>query len=287
MSGRGHGKFEEAPVVTSSPVTWVVEPDVFGERYRAFGAAIVAAGHERLVWDDLEVLSAGFPRPSHGVVVFHGSLGTAELVRRELPWRPGAYCRVEAFACSSWYPRAARWLLHRRWSLTTARDLLRDPEGVAGELADDEGRVFVRLDSPLKPFSGRVCRWDELSPRALDVGYRYDDLDLPVIVAPAREIDREWRFVIVDGEPVAASGYVAEGRAPSRGVDAPWEVAAEIAAAVPPPEPVYVMDLCRSSGEIRLVEWNPFSGADLYACDPDRVVAAVSSAASSARASEG
>ena len=98
-------------------------------RYRAFGAAIVAAGHERLVWDDLEVLSAGFPRPSHGVVVFHGSLGTAERVRRELPWRPGAYCRVEAFACSSWYPRAARWLLHRRWSLTTARDLLRDPEG--------------------------------------------------------------------------------------------------------------------------------------------------------------
>jgi hypothetical protein len=39
------------------------------------------------------------------------------------------------------------------------------------------------------------------------------------------------------------------------------------------------MDICEADGELRLLELNPFSGADLYACRLDDVVAAVSAAA--------
>jgi hypothetical protein len=51
------------------------------------------------------------------------------------------------------------------------------------------------------------------------------------------------------------------------------------------PEDVYVIDICEADGELRLLELNPFSGADLYACRGDDVVAAVSEAATRARSS--
>ena len=46
--------------------------------------------------------------------------------------------------------------------------------------------------------------------------------------------------------------------------------------ALPSPEDVYVLDLCECDQEIRLMELNPFSGADLYACDGPTIVDAIS-----------
>jgi hypothetical protein len=42
---------------------------------------------------------------------------------------------------------------------------------------------------------------------------------------------------------------------------------------------MYVLDVCDCDGALKLLELNPFSGADLYAADPDTVVRAVSAAA--------
>lgn len=42
-----------------------------------------------------------------------------------------------------------------------------------------------------------------------------------------------------------------------------------------PPEPIYVLDVCLSESGLKLLELNPFSGADLYACDADAVVRTV------------
>ena len=42
---------------------------------------------------------------------------------------------------------------------------------------------------------------------------------------------------------------------------------------------VYVMDVARTDGGYAVLELNPFSGADLYACDRARIVAAVATAA--------
>jgi hypothetical protein len=38
---------------------------------------------------------------------------------------------------------------------------------------------------------------------------------------------------------------------------------------------VFVLDLVETSAGVRLLELNPFSGADLYDCDRDRLVAAI------------
>ena len=88
---------------------------------------------------------------------------------------------------------------------------------------------------------------------------------------------QEWRFIIAKGEVVANSAYVAEGREAQSG-DVPSEallLAAEIGAKFDAPDPVYVLDLVETPVGWCLLELNPFSGADLYHCDFDAVVSAV------------
>ena len=247
---------------------WILEGGVFASGFD-LSAAARAAGHRVTVWDDGWWFDGAWPESRGQPVLFHGSLGNADRIRRELPWSPGAFCDTAAFACSAWYPRARRWLLHSEWIFSTVERLLAAPPEMAS--------YFVRPDSPLKPFSGRVLRRDQLSPAALDLGFYYDDPALPVVIAPVVPVSAEWRYVIVGGRVVAGSAYAAHGREalPDDPGGEPWRFAAALAAELDPPEAVYVADVCRSGGVLKLVELNPFSGADLYGCDPGAVVAAV------------
>jgi hypothetical protein len=61
---------------------------------------------------------------------------------------------------------------------------------------------------------------------------------------------------------------------------AAFELATEIAGGDYQPDPAWVLDICRTAtGDYRLLEIGGFSFADLYACDKNDVVAAVSAAA--------
>ena len=112
----------------------------------------------------------------------------------------------------------------------------------------------------------------------LDHGFYYEDETLPVIVAPVANVGREWRFVVVDRQVIAGSGYNAEARSPSAASEnsKARELAAEIACSMEPPSPVYVLDICEVDDKCRLLELNPFGGADLYDCAPQAIVRAVS-----------
>ena len=255
---------------------WVVETGVFDAAYHERMAQATSAVSHRLVrWDD-GWWDAGIP-DLDDPVVFHGSLGNAHAIRsRVRAFKPGAFCATHAFQCSVWYPRAEKWLLHRRYEILPAAQLVAAP-GRAFDQVGADHEAFIRPDSPLKPFAGRVLARNAVSLAALDHGFYYDDEQLPVVVAPLRSVGQEWRFVVVEREVVAGSGYRAEGRkavaqAPE---SAAWRFAAEIASEMEPPEPVYVLDVCETPEGLRLLELNPFSGADLYACDLDAVVAAV------------
>ncbi len=258
-------------------ITWVVERSAFSPAYSEFCATIERLGHRCQEWDDEWWHGSELPE-LQGPVLFHGSLGNADRIVRELQWTPGAFCRSQAFYCSQWYEQARQWLVHDRWRTSTVAELADSPREVAGDLAT-KGQVFVRPDSPLKPFSGRVCAVEDITLAALDFGFYYEDESTPVVVAPVQSIGREWRFVVVNREVIAGSGYLADGRTAVANLDAgPRQFAAQVAKEFEAPEAVYILDICEVDGDLRLVEINPFSGADLYACDPEAVVGAVSSA---------
>ena len=257
--------------------SWVIEPQVFPATYERFSSAICDAGHRVVEWSDDWWRSGNWPSLGTEPIVFHGSLGNAARIHTELFWQPGAFCNVAAFHCSQWYPVVARWLIHRRWHLTCADELVEHSGEILRHIGSPE-RFFVRPDSPLKPFAGRVLSREQLSLKALDHGFYYGDASLSVIIAPVREIGREWRYVVVMGGIVAGSAYEATRRQqrPDDPTGEPWKFAAHIAANIPAPDEVYVLDICEADGDLHLMELNPFSGADLYACDANSIVAAVS-----------
>ena len=138
--------------------------------------------------------------------------------------------------------------------------------------------MFVRPDSPLKPFAGRVLNVDDVTLDALDYGFYYDDATLPIVVAPVQSVGSEWRFVVVRSRVVAGSAYDPATRSALSDTPASeaWRLANVIASGLSPPDDVYVLDICVAGGGLRLLELNPFSGADLYACSATDVVTAVS-----------
>ena len=254
-------------------VVWICEAEIFGDDGNDIVAtAARALGSEVRPWRDDYWERESWPRLDERVVLFRGALDNA----KELPWSPGSLCSTERFHCSAYYPRAEPWLLQRPWRRTTVAELCAAQEEIAEEFRANE--LFVRPDSPLKPFAGRVVAMDTLTPETLDCGFYHDDDSLPVIVAPRRQVEAEWRFVVVEGAVVAGSAYQADGRRAAASVtpaDAPWRFAEEIAEGLEPPEAVYVLDVCRAERAFWLLELNPFSGADLYGCDGAAVVRAV------------
>lgn len=249
--------------------TWVIEHEVFPDGDEALASAVVEAGGRVVAWDDDWWASGRWPRLSGSAVVFHGSLGNADRVVRELPWTPGAFCSTDSFACSAWWPSAADQLVAPRHVLTTVADLVR-----LGPPADFGERVFVRPDGALKPFSGRVLARSDLTLASLDHGFYYDDDHLPVVVTPEVMIEAEWRFVVADGGVVAGSGYVPAGRVASSALSPThpaWLYAAEVCRRFRP-DPIFVLDVAQTARGLRVVELNPFSGADLYSCDRSAVV---------------
>jgi len=259
-------------------MTWVLERDVFVGG-GVIHAAALAAGHRLIDWSDRWLTDMSYPRLT-GAVLFHGSLGNADRIVREVVWMPGAYCQTSRFHCSAWYPAASQWLLHEQWEIHSASFFVENADAILDRLGAVDW-VFVRPDSPLKPFSGRLVRRGQISLSTLDYGFYYDDAEIPVVIAPMRQVLREWRYVVVGRKVVAGSGYVAEGRsATSDDPNGPaWRFAAEVAADLTPPDPVYILDVCETDKGLRLIELNPFSGADLYACNGHEIVQHVSEVA--------
>lgn len=265
--------------MSSSPLqaTWVLELEVLPELHAALAAAVKRAGHSVVAWSDDWWASGDWRTLGGRPVVFHGSLENAARIAAELPWRPGSYCKTEAFACSAWYEAAEPWLVHRKWWILPAVDLVSNRMAVLHAI-DSPASAFIRPDSPLKPFTGRVLPVGEITLAALDHGFYFEDEKIPVVAAPVQEIEREWRYVVVDRKVIAGSAYEASTRSAIADdpTGAPWAFAALVASRLEPPERVYVLDVCEAQGELRLLELNPFSGADLYGCRLDDVVEAVS-----------
>ncbi|KAL3913796.1 MAG: hypothetical protein SGILL_006352 [Bacillariaceae sp.] len=273
----------------ANQLTWILEKNCHYDDEKLpnpLEPAALEAGHEVARWkeQDWEWEPSRRPKIANGAI-FHGTLGVADALANgeKKDWFPSlvSFCNTEAFICSNYYPMVKNWLIHQKWHATTVAKFVENPEEAFNELGSSDA-VFVRPDSPLKAFSGRVLQRDEANLRKLDHGFYYDDENLPIIVAPICDIAKEeWRFVIVDGKVVAGSAYQADGRQgyadASDNMKKAWDLAEVIASEIQAPEDVYVIDIgeCKEGDKLHLLELGPFSGCDLYECDRAKIVEAV------------
>ncbi len=103
-----------------------------------------------------------------------------------------------------------------------------------------------------------------------------------VVVSSPKSIVTEWRFVVAKKTVIAGSEYNHSGVFALKADYDPaaYDLAVRIAASSYQPDPVWVIDICKTSaGEYRLLEIGGFSFADLYACDKAAIVRAVSQVA--------
>ncbi len=185
------------------------------------------------------------------------------------PIRPGSYARLENLSFHAFAAHIGDLLLNDDFHILPFGELLRRPPPLQN--------VFIRPDRVTKSFTGFCITPDrhsfELSCLEKAQGVGRDEL---VIVASAKSISLECRYVIADGRVVAGSTYGWDGFVPSAMTDPRCDaVAGEVARREWQADTVYTCDVALWEGTARVVELNSFSCAGLYACDTKAVAEAV------------
>ena len=216
-------------------ITWILERDMFSDHHDKLYDALSSIGISVIDWDDDWNVTNTYPNLEHQHVIFHGSLNNASMIKDKRLWNIGAFCNIENLKCTSWYYEASEWLIQTNWRITTVRELVENPTKCLDGIVTNE--FFVRPNSPLKPFSGRVLSKDNITLEALDFGFYYDNMDEEIIISELKDIVSK----------------------------------------ITAPDVAYVIDICETlDGHLKLLELNPFSGADLYNCDRKMIAAAMS-----------
>lgn len=210
-------------------------------------------------------------------VVFHGSIDFAKRLNRVVPWVPGTYCTFEDYACTKYYSSAGSWLLNEEYIMLPFGDLYRQQSFFADVF--DTDLVFIRPNASDKQFGGAVVDLFDYYNGIGSLEVNDVPQDFLCVVSKSREIDCEWRLVVVNDEIITGSRYqpTITNDLPDYVVETGYEILGDMK--YRPSDTAWTMDLCKSNGTIFLLEINSFSCAGLYSCDYGKVVKAVSSAA--------
>jgi len=227
-------------------------------------------------------------------VVFYGSINFGRKLLKT-SWVPGVYLNEKAYECTSYYPPLSDLLLHYDNFIMLPYGVLKDKKE---DLFNRFGsRIFIRPNSGTKEFTGFVTTEERFDDDVKLAGFYDVESDLLVLISSAKDLIREFRFVIVDGEVISGSKYRDWTGVPddyesasyvmrwSKHIDGlcddqkAWELA-KIAARRYNPDRAWTIDIASTqTGTYHVIEIGCFSCAGLYANDLEAIVEAVSKAA--------
>ena len=298
-----------------SKVKWLVEADVFDDNQDALIAAIKAQGLDYHILkyvpfdDDLVNRCAKIYKPED-CVIFWGSLNFGHKLRK-LPWVPGVYLNEKAFECTSYYPALHNELLHQKYVMMPYGDLMNNKNWIFSLFGNDPfamgTNLFIRPNSGVKEFTGFVCDYISFDDCVKLAAFYDVEPNLLCLISSAENISKEWRFVIVNGQPVSGSLY-RDWSSPEKIDDGfttkdyvlrnshekreyasvnenlkLWNYAEQIAK-IYEPDKCWTIDICETAEykyahEYKVLEIGCFSCAGMYANNMNDVVATVSKAA--------
>jgi hypothetical protein len=270
-------------------VHWLIDAEMFAHYRDDLLGAIRDQGHDAKLlqapsppfrWDDVGC-SYRDTFPKDVCVVSHGDIELVTRIHRDKRWTPGAFCTVENFHCSNYLCHFGQFWVNSDYVMLPFGELSRQRDFLFDSLGKDN-RLFIRPDSPLKLFTGQVATRDKFDADLEFMGFYEFPASELVIVSSPKTIEKEWRFVV-------ASGIVSAGCLYQTGTEQTYhpeydpvafDLASTIAAHCYQPDPVWIVDICKTSGnEYHLLEIGGFSFSDLYACNKTDVVSAVSEVA--------
>lgn len=267
---------------------WLLQTDIFEENLDILVEEIKRQGMECRIYDYQpfsycnDIIDEYYDEEC---VIVYGSLqfGAALNRNRDCTFIPGVYCKLDSFKCSYYYPFFGDTLLNHQYILLPYWDLLRRKDFIFDTLGR-KACVFVRPDSGFKNFTGNVIHkqnWEKDVPWLGD--YDVDSHTL-ILVAPYQPVDREWRFVVVDGKIVSGSQY--RNASGTKLVEAELDIAAYAQSAVDKAmsagfttDRAWCIDICETKESLHVLEIGCFSCAGLYVAPKEPIVREVSRAA--------
>ena len=212
-------------------------------------------------------------------VIIHGSIRLVRYLRRRTPWIPGAWCSFDNYKCSTYFAHWGKHLFNKTYTIVPVGELRRLESHLFSvfEIAKSPGQIFVRPNSGAKPFTGQVVQrkeWGEFCDMASEI---MEPHALVVVSSVKSDLSAEYRFVVADGQVIAATQYLEKGEPYSspRVNDYARALAVEIASGEFRPDPMYTIDIGEmwyNPCKAYLVETNSFSCAGLYACNPKPII---------------
>ena len=267
-------------------VKWLLEANVFDDEIDAIISAIDKQGLEYKIYTDTPSDPHGFLKlfDADDCVIFYGSLGLAQEVRRKAPWTPGVYCNLDRFNCAYYFPRLAQFLLNTPYMMLPFGELARRRDEIL-EYCGVDGKIFVRPNTGFKIFTGKVIDKDTWTKDLKFLAFHDVQPEAMVLVSAPRNIRAEWRLVVVGDKVVSGTQYILEGEIKHGPCP---QVILDYGQAVLDqtdyrPEPAWCMDICSASTETdpgifayQVLEVGAFSTCGLYQCPMYPIVEGVS-----------
>lgn len=255
---------------------WVIETAESGsalvEAARRHGDTVIEVDQkDRFTKEYKEYLDEGVP------TIFHGSLGFAASFSRENYW-PGAICTERNFWVHN-YNLELLDLLVNRYAMRLRFDQIESHADYLFGAFGVDGHIFIRPDSPWKPFTGQLIHREGLGISLKTIGSQRVAPSEIVWVSRPRYVLHEIRFVVVDDVIVTGSTYLLDGAMERRCVAPPYfaeaRMVADQATQLYRPDDAYIIDVGFVEGHWEVVELNAFSTSGLYECDCDAIVGAI------------
>lgn len=140
---------------------------------------------------------------------------------------------------------------------------------------------FIRPVDDSKAFAGRTLsfcehdNWAQHIEKIQDENYTTIDLSTPVVVAPLKDILREYRFFVIGGEIITGSRYKLGDRVTyNTNVDDANEFTQEMVDLWQPHE-AFVIDIALTPDGYRVLEINCLNSAGYYAADVSKLVQSI------------
>lgn len=255
-------------------ITWILERSSHEHRINVNQQIIDRVEQTGHAWKEINIVPfersvVGGDPLVEGLVVAYGSTAIDDVVARN-NWQPALWRSAGVTETHVFNAIGTDYLNHDMKSLHHS-DVL--------AYAKDQGWefFFVKPDTDDKEFPGMVCDQQKY-PFFMEalIANMWNKHDFNVCVSSIKDIGIEWRIPVVDGKIADYSIYRQWRKVmPSREIYQEVLDFADRMIALHNPALAYVIDVGQVGNGLKVIEYNGFNSAGLYACNINNVVDAV------------
>ena len=207
------------------------------------------------------------PHDLSGPVVAFGST-TMQKIARNRMWSPGIWSNTD-FSYIVYAEKFGDEFLNTDIELCRFQDV-----------PQFQGEKFIRPDRDSKIFAGVVIDGEKFEEWQDQVIAMNVDLfpQTPVVLSSPKNIQKEYRFFIVDGKVITGSKYYAHCRLSEKELGEKEQEVVEYAqytTQIWQPDRAYVIDIAMVAGEYKVLEVNCFNSSGFYKSDVKKIFKAV------------